>query len=87
MSNRKYRNTPEYFEWRKKVLKRDKHKCRFPGCKKRAKQVHHILRWADAPSLRYEVSNGISLCWACHYNIRNQEHLYVELFIRIIMGL
>ena len=49
---------PVYKEVRKRVLKRDKHKCQMPNGKKRRRlNVHHIERWADAASLRYETFN------------------------------
>ncbi|MFW9880943.1 MAG: HNH endonuclease [Candidatus Thorarchaeota archaeon] len=55
-----------------------------PGCKHKAKQAHHIRRWADYVSLRYDVTNGISLCWDCHKKIWNRELYYVEIFTRIV---
>lgn len=81
------RDTDEYKKWTAEVRKRDKNKCRFPDCNRRARDVHHIIRWADAPSLRYEVGNGICLCGGCHYKIRNKENIYAEMFIRIVENL
>lgn len=78
-------DTPEYTAWRAAVLKRDGHKCQMPNCKKRRRlQVHHIRRWADSPSLRYSVSNGISLCYQHHKSVKNKEHHYITLFTYII---
>ena len=59
---------PVYKDWRKKVLNRDSYKCQMPGCKRKGRrmQVHHIQKWSTASSLRFEVSNGITLCWDCH---------------------
>ena len=55
---------PVYAEWRKRIFSRDKHKCQMPGCGyKRALNAHHIKRWADAPYLRYDVDNGITLAF------------------------
>lgn len=76
---------PLYIDWRKEVLKRDKHKCQMPDCwKTKRLQAHHIYRWADAPYLRYEVSNGITLCSSCHYSIRNNEEYFINLFMSIV---
>ena len=78
-------NDPEYKAWRYKVKARDGHCCRMPNCKMRRKlNAHHIKRWADFPSLRYEVSNGITLCKACHGLVTGHEHFYEQLFIDII---
>jgi len=82
-------DSEEYKEWRKAVLKRDKNRCQMPGCtyrRKRHLQVHHIQRWADSPWLRFEVQNGITLCKACHYSIRNNERFYISTFMGIVEG-
>lgn len=76
---------PVYKEVRKRVLKRDKHKCQMPDCKKRRRlNVHHIERWADAASLRYETFNMITLCRTCHDSIKDKESHYVPLFMDIV---
>jgi 5-methylcytosine-specific restriction endonuclease McrA len=78
-------NDPAYAKWRKDILKRDKYKCMMPNCKNRSKlQVHHIKTWANASSLRYELSNGITLCSECHKSIRGKEHHFESLFRSII---
>lgn len=60
------RNDPRYSIWRKAVLIRDQWTCL--GCGMHNKvQAHHIKSWARFPALRYEVSNGITLCRIpCH---------------------
>jgi len=75
-----------YKLWRKRVLKRDKNKCQMPGCcsKKRKLQVHHIRTYAKNPTLRTDVSNGITLCTLCHWTIRNKETYYATLFDEVI---
>jgi len=79
---------PAYEDFRKRVLKRDKKTCQMPGCKSKSKlQVHHIKRWSSASALRYEISNGITLCKNCHASIKGQEHHYESLFLEIIYGL
>ena len=78
-------NDQVYKDWRKKVYKRDKFKCQMPGCKsKRYLQAHHIRKWSSASMLRYDVSNGITLCRKCHESISGQEHLYESLFMEIV---
>lgn len=78
-------NDPVYEKWRKDILKRDKYKCRMPKCKNKSRlQVHHIQKWASASTLRYEMSNGITLCKNCHDSIKGKEHHYESLFRNII---
>ena len=78
-------NDPVYKEVRKRVLKRDKHKCQMPDCKKKRRlNVHHIERWVDAASLRYETFNMITLCRTCHDLIKDKESHYVPLFMAIV---
>lgn len=79
---------PAYTAFRKAVIKRDGNKCMMPGCGYKKKlQVHHIRKWSTASSLRYEVSNGISLCPNCHKSIKGKEHHYETLFMEIINGI
>lgn len=56
----------EYKEWRQAVFERDKFTCVF--CKKKGGDLNadHIKPWAYFPELRYEVSNGRTLCLDCH---------------------
>jgi hypothetical protein len=76
---------PQYKAWRKAVYARDKRKCMWPKCCSRKKlQAHHIRRWADYPSLRYEVDNGITLCKSHHDMIKNQEDYYAYFFLTIL---
>jgi 5-methylcytosine-specific restriction endonuclease McrA len=79
---------PAYRDFRREVLKRDGKKCMMPGCKsKRNLQVHHIQKWSSASSLRYETSNGITLCRICHKSIQGKELHYESLFRELISGL
>ena len=78
-------NDPAYEKYRKDVLKRDKYKCQMPNCKKKTQlQVHHIKKWSNASALRYETSNGITLCKSCHDSIRGKEHHFEPLFRSIV---
>ena len=78
---------PAYEQFRKDVLKRDKRKCKMPGCAStKSLQVHHIKKWSSASSLRYETSNGITLCKYCHNSIKGHEDQYESLFRLIIQN-
>lgn len=79
---------PAYVAFRKEVLKRDHKKCQMPGCSsKKSLQVHHIRKWSTASALRYEVSNGITLCKWCHSSIKGKETHYEHIFTEIINGI
>lgn len=68
-----YRSDKRYREVRQKVLKRDGRKCKNCGDAKGSIEVHHIKKWADYPTLRYEVSNMICLCKVCHRKLWGRE--------------
>lgn len=67
----------EYRLWKEMVLEASNFKCSKCGveqgtfcrcCGQRtALHAHHLKPYADHPNLRYDVSNGIALCSACHW--------------------
>lgn len=65
-----YRNTPEYKEWRNAVFERDKYTCQNCGLRHCVLNAHHLRTYKKHPKLRFDISNGITLCFACH----QQEH-------------
>ncbi len=73
------RMNPDYTVWRKQVLKRDGHHCRVCFTKEDL-QAHHIKRFATYPEIRWEVSNGITLCKPCHKQFRFKEEEYEKHF-------
>lgn len=78
---------PDYKKFRISVLKRDGFKCQMPSCNnKNNLNVHHIKKWSSASSLRYEPSNGITLCRYCHKLITGKETHYENMFMEIING-
>jgi hypothetical protein len=84
---KRVRNKILYDAWRSAVYKRDGHKCQWPGCKKKkGLNAHHIRRWADNPSLRYFVDNGITLCYAHHKLVTGHELAYLPIFCEIVRG-
>lgn len=57
----------EYKRWRFDVYARDEFTCQECGDNKGGNlHAHHIKSFADYPELRFEVSNGITLCKDCH---------------------
>lgn len=79
--NNNDRRRPDYKVWRDAVFARDNYTCQDCGDKKGGNlRAHHIKPFSDYPELRYDVSNGITLCHRCHElrhfkpdSIRNQQ--------------
>jgi len=78
---------PAYKKWRSDVLKRDGFKCQFPkcNCKKRL-NVHHIRTWAKHPAIRFNIMNGITLCYKHHRLVWGKEEEYELLFTRFLVN-
>jgi hypothetical protein len=71
--NQSDRRLPEYDVWRRAVLWRDLFTCQDCGAKGTELQAHHIEPWATFPALRFDVSNGLTLCIECHRAIHSKE--------------
>lgn len=86
------RCTREYKLWRMAVYERDKFTCQKCGDARGGNlYAHHIMSFAKFPKLRFEISNGLTLCHLCHElehftpdSIRNRrklkrgERLYID---------
>lgn len=59
------RNMPEYITWRKAVYARDNYTCQECGSSSDI-NAHHIKAWSHYPNLRFDVDNGVTLCFDCH---------------------
>ena len=64
--NRKVRNSPEYQAWRQAVFTRDNWHCVLCGQRGGTLHADHIEPFSRHPELRLDVSNGRTLCLACH---------------------
>jgi hypothetical protein len=62
---RNERANKQYQEWRLAVLERDSYTCQDCGAKEDL-DVHHIIMWKDDKDKRYDISNGLTLCYSCH---------------------
>ena len=62
------RNTIRYAEWRKEVYERDQYTCKHCGETGRTAylQAHHVIPFSVDETLRFELSNAITLCTNCH---------------------
>lgn len=71
-TNKDYRQSNEYKKWREAVFIRDGFKCQICGQVGGALNAHHIKTFKDFPKLRFEVSNGITLCEKCHRELHKE---------------
>lgn len=82
MSTRRDYNDPVYKRFRLEVLERDKFTCQM--CNKKGRRarlnVHHVIKWSSASTLRYDIDNGITLCRDCHKDITGKESHYISYF-------
>lgn len=71
--NNTIRRSQQNREWRKAVFIRDDFTCK--KCAERGKKLHahHIKEFAKYPALRFEISNGMTLCQPCHIKIHSRR--------------
>lgn len=55
--------------WARAVISRDRAACQVCGTKDGELQAHHIKPFAEYPALRWEISNGLTVCAPCHWQI------------------
>jgi 5-methylcytosine-specific restriction endonuclease McrA len=60
------RYSPEAEKWRKAVFERDDYTCQECGVRGTYLEADHIKPFGFFPELRYELSNGRTLCRPCH---------------------
>jgi len=63
---KRLRGTAQYISWRKAVFERDDYTCLFCGIRGVTLNADHILPFAFFPELRFDISNGRTLCEECH---------------------
>lgn len=68
--DRSARYSVEAIEWRKAVFERDDYTCQDCGVRGTYLEADHIKPWAFFPELRFELSNGRTLCRPCHNKTR-----------------
>lgn len=64
--NQVERRSNKFKEWRLSVFERDKYTCQDCGKLGGTLHAHHILPFATYKELRFEISNGKTLCYKCH---------------------
>ena len=88
-ANHQARNTQELKEWRRAIYRRDNwtcRKCGVTGSRKHPINAHHIKSFAKYPELRFEVSNGITLCEDCHRPLKGDRTMQLDCISWIILG-
>lgn len=71
------------------VFERDGYVCQKTGIKGGRIVAHHIVNWMQDKSLRYEISNGITLSDTAHrlfhklYGRKNNNYEQIKEFINI----
>lgn len=58
--------TTQYKNWRTSVFERDDYTCCICGTRGGNLEAHHIVSWISNQTLRYDISNGQTLCRKCH---------------------
>jgi 5-methylcytosine-specific restriction endonuclease McrA len=67
------RSSPEYQIFVKKVMARDNYACQCCGNNKSGTlEVHHLYAYNKYEELRFDETNGITLCKNCHKNFHNK---------------
>ena len=56
-----------HHKWVNAVIGRDKAICQHCGAIEIELHAHHIRSYKDHPELRFDVNNGITLCFKCHW--------------------
>lgn len=68
------RNNPRHKLWTLEVLQRDNNVCL--NCSTRLRVYpRYILSIKDFPILAYDLSNGISLCSECYYELLSDDYV------------
>lgn len=65
LANERARRSTDLRKWRLAVYKRDGYRCQDCGTRTEL-HAHHIKFWSTHPELRFEVSNGVTVCIDCH---------------------
>jgi hypothetical protein len=54
--------------WARRVISRDRATCQRCGVTGVEMHAHHVKSYIDHPQMRWDVTNGETLCYRCHWN-------------------
>jgi len=63
-----------HHKWANAVIGRDKSTCQSCGESGVELHAHHIKPYKDYPELRFDVDNGLTLCFKCHWNLHAAQN-------------
>ena len=63
-------------KWRKFVFERDDYTCQICGKRGGNLNAHHIKPFSVSTELRFDVSNGITLCKKCHIKLHKSQRIW-----------
>jgi 5-methylcytosine-specific restriction endonuclease McrA len=66
---RRKNRSGSHHKWVNEVISRDKAICQHCGAKDIELHAHHIKSYKDHPDLRFNVENGLTLCFKCHWAV------------------
>lgn len=71
-TNKDERNSIQYSKWRTSVFMRDKFTCQHCNQIGGELNAHHLKPFSAFIDLRYEITNGLTLCKACHLKVHRK---------------
>ena len=84
LKEKRLRQSIKYRDWRSKVFERDLYTCKKCGVCGTYLHAHHIKKFSKYPNLRYDITNGITLCKECHIKTINKEKFFELEFYELI---
>lgn len=73
--NKKQRQSDLYKNWRLLVFERDKYTCQDCGIIGNTLHSHHIKSFSKHKELRFDINNGLTLCFNCHKKLHKNMNL------------
>lgn len=70
--SRKKNRRGKHGSWADKVISRDNATCQKCGSHENL-QAHHILSFAEHPEARWDIANGLTVCFSCHLIIHGAQ--------------